>query len=334
MLHGNMGPFVGDSSDCGGALERYARLAQGAFGANTVRALESDSRLFAMFCVHHGFSPLPAAPSTVILWLEASARAGHAVATVRRRLSSLSHLHRAAGVADPTRDQVVRLALRRYVRTRGSHRRQAAPLDRSAIAAILATTPGTSLRDLRDVAMVLVLRDLLGRRSEVCGLDVADVTPMSDGSATVLLRRSKTDQVGSGAVAWLSPEAHAALVRFWRAAGISSGPALRALREGGRVRGRLQAGDVARRLKAMAARAGLDAEAVSGHSCRIGMAQDLTAAGFGLPEIMQAGRRKSPDMVARYTERLSAARGAVARFHRSPAAADLVRTAKGSPGQL
>jgi len=72
----------------------------------------------------------------------------------------------------------------------------------------------------------------------------------------------------------------------------------------------------------MAARAGIDATNVSGHSCRIGMAQDLTASAFGLPEIMQAGRWRSPAMVARYTERLTAARGAVARFQKRTGGTD------------
>ena len=50
------------------------------------------------------------------------------------------------------------------------------------------------------------------------------------------------------------------------------------------------------------------------------MAQDLVAAGFDVVAIMQADRWKSPEMVARYTERLHAGRGAVARYHRLLAA--------------
>jgi hypothetical protein len=46
------------------------------------------------------------------------------------------------------------------------------------------------------------------------------------------------------------------------------------------------------------------------------MAQDLVAAGFDVVAIMQAGRWRSPEMVARYTERLHAGRGAVAQYHR------------------
>ena len=54
----------------------------------------------------------------------------------------------------------------------------------------------------------------------------------------------------------------------------------------------------------------------SGHSLRVGAAQDLLAAGVDLPGLMQAGRWSSPVMPARYTERLRATRGAVAKVRR------------------
>ena len=52
----------------------------------------------------------------------------------------------------------------------------------------------------------------------------------------------------------------------------------------------------------------------SGHSTRIGAAQDMTAAGLGTAEIQQAGRWKSATMVSRYTENQQARRGASARL--------------------
>jgi hypothetical protein len=73
--------------------------------------------------------------------------------------------------------------------------------------------------------------------------------------------------------------------------------------------------DVARRFKRLAALAGLDPARVSGHSARVGMAQDLVGAGFGLPEILLAGRWKTATMVARYARAQAAQHGAVARFH-------------------
>ncbi len=65
--------------------------------------------------------------------------------------------------------------------------------------------------------------------------------------------------------------------------------------------------------KRMADVAGLDIDP-SGHSTRIGAAQDMTAAGLGTAEIQQAGRWKSATMVSRYTENQQARRGASARL--------------------
>ena len=56
-------------------------------------------------------------------------------------------------------------------------------------------------------------------------------------------------------------------------------------------------------------------EGFTGHSGRVGMAQDLSASGVELPALMNAGRWKSPKMPARYTERQAAGRGAVARHY-------------------
>ena len=72
---------------------------------------------------------------------------------------------------------------------------------------------------------------------------------------------------------------------------------------------------IARRLKAACEAAGLSGR-FGGHSCRVGMAQDLSAHGAALPELMQAGRWTSAAMPARYTRAQSAARSAVAKYHR------------------
>jgi hypothetical protein len=84
--------------------------------------------------------------------------------------------------------------------------------------------------------------------------------------------------------------------------------------KGGRLGGRLRAADVAVIFKDLAELAGLDPTLVSGHSCRVGMCQDLVGAGHELAGIMQAGRWRSPSMVARYSERLAAGKGVVAQY--------------------
>ena len=72
---------------------------------------------------------------------------------------------------------------------------------------------------------------------------------------------------------------------------------------------------IGRRVQAAARAAGLG-EGFTGHSGRVGMAQDLARSGVELPALMTAGRWKSSRMPACYTERQAADRGAVARYYR------------------
>ena len=86
---------------------------------------------------------------------------------------------------------------------------------------------------------------------------------------------------------------------------------------GTRAGDRLHPGDVARRFKAMATAAAIAPELVvkiSGHSSRVGAAQDMSNAGLELGQIMQAGRWKTAEMVGRYTEGLAVRRGGAAKL--------------------
>src|SRR4029077_20143490 len=116
---------------------------------------------------------------------------------------------------------------------KGLRQRQAAPLGELVAAErILATQPKT-VAGLRNVALMLVMWDLLARRSEAAALTVEDLTFAEDDSATALIARSKTDQEGAGAVRWLSPRAAAALRSWLDCAGLATGPVFRAIRKNG-----------------------------------------------------------------------------------------------------
>ena len=90
-------------------------------------------------------------------------------------------------------------------------------------------------------------------------------------------------------------------------------------RDPGRGLRRHAPSQVPRIYKAMAERAGLPEQIVrrlSGHSPRVGAAQDMIASGIGIPAIMQAGRWKNAQMVQRYGERLLAKRNGAAQLAR------------------
>ena len=163
----------------------------------------------------------------------------------------------------------------------------------------------------------------MARRSELMALNWRDVSFHKDGTGVALIARSKTDKFGEGVELFLSRRTCEALKRYKdsvkycvRTSGVS--PVFHSMNRGGRPLGRLDKQVVARVYKELAILGGLkesEAKKVSGHSCRVGFAQDLVEAGFELPSIMQAGRWSSPEMPARYASKVAPKRNAAAKFY-------------------
>lgn len=309
QLIGRMEVLPTDITD---RLQAWATEAKAALSDSTRRAYAVDSRAFADWCRRNGLDTLPARPEDVAAFLRAEAE-NKAVATVRRRASTISRMHRAAGLSSPCDSELVRLALKGISTLRGTDQRQAAGLterDTDTIRAHL----GDSLRDLRDLALMLVGRDVLARSAELVAINVEDIEKVNDG-ALLSVRRRKTST--EARPYFIGAEASHALQTWLERAGISTGPVFRSINKAGRVTGNtLSTRDVRRILKRRAAGAKLvHANAVSGHSLRVGMAQDLVAADLDIASVMQAGGWSTPRMVARYSERITAKRGAVARFY-------------------
>ena len=202
-------------------------------------------------------------------------------------------------------------------RRKGRRQEQAGALTWPLRERLLAAT-GERLIDVRNRSLLAVAYDTLLRRSELAALQVADLVLEVDGSATVLVRRSKTDPEGRGAAVYVAADT-VVLVREWlERGGIARGRIFRSLCRG--VLGAaLDPSQIPRIYKGMARRAGLPPDVVdglSGHSTRVGATQDMIANGIGLPAILQAGRWKTTTMVNRYGERLLARRSGAAQLAR------------------
>jgi len=242
--------------------------------------------------------------------------ASKAPATVRRYLSSIAVLHRAAGLPSPTEALEVKLALKRMHRERGRAQRQAAGLILPLVARMVDAV-GERLIDKRNVALLLVAYDTLCRRSELVALEVRDVDPGGEDGGSVMVRRSKTDQEGEGQARYLAPSTVRRLDAWLSAAGVAEGPIFRAVRKGGRIGAQLDACEVPAIFKRMARAAGIAPALIteiSGHSTRVGAAQDLVGAGIDLAQVMRDGGWRSPEMVARYTRRQAVKQGGMVRL--------------------
>lgn len=297
------------------ALIQHAHAARGAYAPNTERALRADTAVFTGWCLEAGLTALPALPSTVAAFVDGIGPL-KAPATVQRYVSSIATFHRGARLPNPCEDELVRLALKRLHRGRGRAQAQATPLTRDLVDRML-DAAGTGLRGLRNRALLAVAYDSLCRRSELVAVQYRDLEGGSQGDGTLAIRRSKTDQEGRGSVRYLAADTMRAVQAWLDAGGVREGALFRAVGKGGTLGGPLDAGDVARLFKAMAVTVGLDrgvVAGISGHSSRVGAAQDQVRYGVELPAVMQAGGWKTAEMVSRYTAKLDARRSGAAKL--------------------
>ena len=299
-----------------GLLGAYAQAAEGAFSANTERAVKADLGIYTAWCAGQGRAALPAGPDTIAAFVDAMA-ATRAPATVRRYVASIAVAHRAIGCAKTVASPAVKLALQRMHRGKGRRQAQALGLTWPLRERLLEAA-GDRLIDARNRALLAVAYDTLLRRSELTALQVSDLIVETTGAATVLVRNGKTDAEGRGAELYLARDSVAIVHEWLVRSGVGDGRLFRSLRRG-ELGEALDPSQIPRIYKAMARRAGLEAEAVdrlSGHSTRVGATQDMIAYGLELPAILQAGRWKSTAMVNRYGERLLAHRSGAAQLAR------------------
>lgn len=228
--------------------------------------------------------------------------------TIRRKVSSISAIHRLSSLDDPTKHSEVRIIQRKIYRQLGTRFNQAYPITRTLLTRLLATC-GNDLHGLRDRALLLVAYDSMRRRSELTSLRVEDVEWHADDGATILLRKSKTDQHGSGKWIHLSAETTHALHQWLSTTKINEGLIFRGVRTSGAITDGLCESRISRIYKALARKAGLSetlVQSISGHSMRVGGAQDLLNVGASLPQIMVRGGWAKTDTVMRYVERIRA----------------------------
>ncbi len=287
-------------------LQELLLRLDGAYAPNTLRAYRADMMEFMAYCAATHKSALPALHDTVASFLLKSSEQGIKTATIRRKVSSISAIHRLSYQPDPTKHPEVKIALRKISRQLGSRFDQAFPVTRSILDKMLSVC-GKDLRGLRNRALLFLAYDSMCRRSEVVSLCVQDMEWLSDEGLSILLRKSKTDQHGSGKWVHLSSQASRAVMDWLDAAQIKDGFILRGIRPNGKITDSLCDSRLPRIYKSLAKRAGLGdriVQSISGHSMRVGGAQDLLIQGASLPQIMVKGGWAKTDTVMRYVERV------------------------------
>lgn len=282
----------------------------GAYAPSTIRAYQSDFIEYIDFCEKNSLEVFPPNPVILADFIANLSNKGVKSATIRRAVAGISTIFRLNRMNDPSKDPEVITAMKRMHRKLGRASSQAQPITSEVLEKIL-TTIDHSDRGSRDRALLLIAYDTLCRRSELVSLQIQDVkTALKDNKehTTILLRRSKTDQESTGRWLHLSERAQAALKQWLGIIKEDKGPLFRGITNNHKITGQLGAGQVNRIYKKTARNAELDENLIariSGHSCRVGAAQDLVCSGASLPVIMSKGRWTKTDTVMRYVEQVA-----------------------------
>lgn len=300
------------------SLDQVREYIRASKADNTLRGYQSDWRAFCAWCESRGLCPMPATPETVAAFI-ADCAGRLKVGSIQRRLNAIAEAHKAVGLESPTHSAIVANTMKGIRRTKGTAPAQkAATLIDDIRAMVEATDAG--LIGLRDRALILLGFAGAFRRSELVGLTVEDCAFGKDG-LTVTLRRSKTDQAGAGRKVGIpygsNPETCPVRnLNQWieqaGITGIAGGPGsgelggiggrlFRSINRHGQVQpGGLAGIDVARVVKKLADRAGMDAAKYAGHSLRAGHATSAAIAGASERSIMNQTGHRSVQMVRRY----------------------------------
>ena len=264
--------------------------------ANTLRAYESDYKDFSAFCAKNNFKSFPADPKILSLYLTHLSQTSK-FSTLKRRIASISVVHKLKGFYIDTKHPVVRENLLGIKRVKGSNQKAKKPIlinDLKHIIDVINKSNTRDVRKTRDKALILIGFAGGFRRSELVALETEDIEFVREG-VKIFVKRSKTDQSGEGMTkaipsfnnAFYCPVLH---LQDWMAKGKSINNKIFPISDK----------SVALIIKKYANLAGLDGNKYGGHSLRSGFATSTAESGAEERNIMAMTGHKTTQMVRRY----------------------------------
>lgn len=288
-------------------IAEYERRSVEAFAPTTRRNYVQIRRMFRDWCRDHSYDcEPPIEPRAIAAYIDDMGGKIKA-STIETRLWAINEMHRARFLPPPCKHRLVELALKAVKRKYGAGHCQASPLGKREVLRAI-NSLGNSRIEVRDKAVLWVASDSWCRASEIVNFKVRDLSRQDDGSSLLYIARSKTDQFGEGAYAFLSNKGTAAVQSWIETAALKAEDPIFIKSQANAQIGPLDPATISRIIKRCIGR-----DDVSAHSTRVGGVQDALKLGCDLSSIMVAGRWTSPEMPARYGRRLLASNSAAAK---------------------
>lgn len=226
----------------------------------------------------------------------------HSLSTVRRRLVSLSIIHKFNNLSDPCESQKVKSLLSAVAKTQEKQKKSKA-ITKNVLENLLATCSENSLIDIRDKALLLFGWASGGRRrSEIADATIENLEETVEGDFIYHISKSKTDQKGKGHDVPVKGKAAIALREWIRTSGIINGNLFRSISKGGKIGEKITDVDINRVVKKRCERAGYDPKQYSAHSLRRGFVTEAGKQGCSLGDTMALTGHKSISIAMGYYE--------------------------------
>jgi site-specific recombinase XerD len=276
-------------------LETIKNL-QNSKSLNTLRAYQSDYNDFSLFCSKNGFQAMPTQPKIIALYIT-HLSSFCKYSTLKRRLASISILHKAKGHYIDTKHPIIMENLMGIKRTNGSNQKGKKPLlinDLKSLIKVINESSEKNKRKIRDKALLLIGFSGGFRRSELVDIEYEDIEFVSEG-IKIFVKRSKTDQSGEGmtkAIPYFKNKNFCpvkALKNWIEIINLKNGKVFN-----------MSDKNVALIIKKYANYAGLESHRYAGHSLRSGFATSTAESGAEERSIMAMTGHKSTEMVRRY----------------------------------
>jgi integrase len=283
-------------------LEVVRRSTQAGVAQSSKRTYESDWLRFKSFCERHGVPALPADDATVCLFLADLRLNGIKHSTMTKALSGIKFYHEKAKLPLGRLPMVASMlsGLRREMSTQPVQRKPLLPEHLHKIAAGLRKD---RLKDVRDLAIILVGWSAALRRSEIVALRREDVEFCTEGM-DLTIRRRKNRQRSQFRVAvpkQASDLCPVSVLKNWLGlSGIKEGPLFRPISGDNLQEGQLEGRAVLRIVQAQVARLGLDPTEYGGHSLRAGVMTAAANAGMKIEKIVGTSDHKSIQVALGY----------------------------------
>ena len=276
---------------------------------NTVRAYKSDFEDFSLFCVKNGFKSIPTDPKIVSLYLTYLSSKNVKISTIKRRLVSISVIHKIKGHYLDTKHPIIIQNFMGIKRSKGVNQKGKKPLlinDLKQIIDVINQQNEPDIKKLRNKALLLIGFAGGFRRNELISLNLEDLEFVFEG-LKINVKRSKTDQFGEGfikGIPYFENYLYCPVknLKHWlNISKIKKGPVFVRFLKGSKISNiRLTDQSVALIIKEYLTKAGIDDKNYSGHSLRSGFATSAAEAGAEERSIMAMTGHKSTEMVRRY----------------------------------